>query len=126
MCTNYLSESIIMNIVIYNDELRSGMQMYLSLRNQHQVEIASDDEDLLVILEQSRFDITFLDLELLETRNDKFLEQLKSFPSLRVVGIYDQENHSMPEQAAKWGIKDLITRPIKHRELLEMVDQSTN
>ena len=100
--------------------------MYLSLRNQHQVEIASDDEDLMVILEQNKFDITFLDLELLETRNDKFLKQLKAFPSLKVVGIYDQENSSILKQAAKWGIKDLIARPIKHRELLEMVEQSTN
>jgi len=41
-----------MKIVIYNDELRSGMQMYLALSNRHDVRVAQDVDDLFAMLDQ--------------------------------------------------------------------------
>lgn len=116
-----------MKIIIFNDELRSQMQMYLALHHRHDVEIAEDEETLLQILDQDNADITFLDLNYHSNDNNgdtaiKLAQQVrKKYPKLRVVGIHDGQNANLENKAEKIGISNLITRPIKNRQLMKAI-----
>ncbi len=115
-----------MNIVIFNDELRSGMQMYLTLSNKHKVEVATDEDDLLDILKRRKIDMTFVDLQM-TGRDGKLVAKIsKLYPFLRVIGIYDHDQKELMQKASALGIRDFIVRPIKHRDLLKLVESSTN
>jgi DNA-binding NtrC family response regulator len=118
-----------MKIVIFNDELRSGMQMYLALSNRHDVRVAQDAEDLFAMLDQTAADLTILDLALPESK-DKSIDSLDiaqkiqtMHPQTKLVGIYDQGDQGLAEKARKKGIAELIARPIKNRELLGLVEK---
>jgi PleD family two-component response regulator len=114
-----------MKIVIFNDELRSEMQMYLTLCDRHKVEIAQDFEELMKLLEEEVADLTFLDLGPVaesERTIDPFevaRKVLEKHPQIKVVGICDQDDESVQKAAADHGIEKVITRPIKNRELLD-------
>jgi len=118
-----------MKIVIFNDELRSEMQMYLMLSNLHDVIVARDMQDLLQVLDQTEADLTFLDLTVRKQNEDDPWDSLSvahqirhRYPKLRLIGIYDQGDSTMPRQAQDYGIKHFITRPIKNRELLQVIE----
>ena len=119
-----------MKIIIFDDELGSEMQMYLALSHRHEVEIAQDPHDLLTLLEENAADLTFIDLGLckgeVHTMNAfELTEQIKKkHPKIKVVGIIDQENDQLKEEAANLGIPAVITRPIRNRELLRVVENS--
>jgi DNA-binding NarL/FixJ family response regulator len=114
-----------MKIVIFNEELRSEMQMYLTLCDRHKVEIAQDLEELMKLLEEEVTDLTFLDLApASETEGtiDPFevaRKVLEKHPQIKVVGICDHDDQSLQKAAADHGIEKVITRPIKNRDLLE-------
>jgi len=117
-----------MKIVIYDDELRSGMQMYLALSNRHQVIIAQDIEDLMLLLDQAAAELTLIDLAT-KQEGDKKLDGISiakhirdKHPNLKLVGICDQEDVTLQKKALDDGIRVVITRPIKNRELLEKVE----
>jgi DNA-binding NtrC family response regulator len=119
-----------MKIVIYNDELRSEMQMYLALSHKYDVEIAQNVEDLMNLLAEHAADLTFLDLDIDEdnpTEKSAFelAEQIMiKFPKIKVVGICDDDDSHLKAIAAHQGIPEVITRPIKNRELLKVVEKS--
>ncbi len=116
-----------MKIVILNEDLRSEMQMYLALSTLYDVEIAQDVEDLLYMLDQNHTDLTFFDL----STSDEHLKQKdrvsavkkirQKHPSVKFVGICDQSDRLLQKEAEKHGIDNFITRPIKNRELLELI-----
>jgi DNA-binding NtrC family response regulator len=115
-----------MKIVIFNDELRSEMQMYLMLSNLHDVVVAQDMEDLLQLLDQTDADLTFLDLTVHKEDGGHRWDSLDiahqirdRFPRIKLVGIYDYGDSTLPRQAEDYGVTDFITRPIKNRELLQ-------
>jgi len=119
-----------MKIVIYNDELRSEMQMYLTLSRKHEVEIAQDMQDLLDLLEEEGADLTFLDLKpnTIETSSDvdvfKVAQKiLQKHPRIKVVGICDRDEHTLQSKAIEEGISNVLTRPIRNRELMEIIDK---
>jgi len=118
-----------MKIIIFNDELRSQMQMYLALHRRHEVEIAEDENALIELLDQTRADITFVDLNYATGENNgetgiKLVKQVRrKYPNLRLIGIHDGQNPKLQDKAKKLGIADLITRPIRNRELLKAIGQ---
>jgi DNA-binding NtrC family response regulator len=117
-----------MKILILNENLRSGMQMYLALSNHYQVEIANDADDLLRLVAQENPDYTFLDLN----PDEPLLSQaepveiankiIKEHPSTKIVGIYDDQDNAVRKKAEKSGILKFIARPIKNRELLKLIE----
>lgn len=118
-----------MKIIIYNDELRSGMQMYLALSNRHEVTIAQDVEDLILLLDQTAAELTVIDLATKQEDNQK-LDGISiakyirdKHPHLKLLGICDQEDVSLQKKALDDGFQDVVTRPIKNRELLEKVEK---
>ena len=114
-----------MKIVIFNEELRSEMQMYLALCNRHDVEIANGVEDLMKLLEGEEADLTFLDLTREQSDHDGFVIANKvrqKHPRIKVIGIIDQTDTELQQQARHRGISDVITRPIKNRELLKVIE----
>ncbi len=114
----------IMKIVIFNEELRSEMQMYLALSNRHDVEIAQDLKDLMLLLEEEA-DLTFLDFDSATDKKPDILDVakqvLKKNPKIKVVGICNQKDSTLQKRAADHGIVRIITRPIKNRELLKAI-----
>jgi DNA-binding NtrC family response regulator len=119
-----------MKIVILNDELRSEMQMYLALSHRHNVQIAQDVEDLFQLLEEEAADFTFVDLSSLPERDKNTLDGsalakriIKKHPRIKVVGICDADDQKLQQRAANHGISEVITRPIKNRELLGMIER---
>ncbi len=118
-----------MKIIIYNDELRSGMQMYLALSNHHEVTVAQDVEDLLQLLDQAAADMTIMDLatsvqgERISDSMDIARQIQNQHPNIKVIGIYDQGDSRVAEIARSRGIDELITRPIKNRELLGLIEK---
>jgi PleD family two-component response regulator len=125
---NFPSNS--MKIIIYNDELRSEMQMYLALSHRYEVEIAQDPEDLLRLLAENAADFTFIDLgaqsgELARKKGFELIDRiLKHHPAIKVVGICDREDELLQQAAAHQGIPQVITRPIRNRELFKMIENS--
>jgi DNA-binding response OmpR family regulator len=119
-----------MKIVIFSDELRSEMQMYLTLSNRHDVVIAQDIEDLLEVLQKNKTDLTFLDLAISHEANEKKLDGIAlaahirmNHPQTKVVGICDRDDLSLQKKASHIGLGDVITRPIRNRELLEVTEK---
>ncbi len=118
-----------MKIIIYNDELRSGMQMYLALSNHHEVTVAQDVEDLLELLDQAAADMTIMGLassdqgERISDSLDIAQQIQNQHPHVKVIGIYDQGDNRVAEEARSHGIDELITRPIKNRELLGLIER---
>ncbi len=116
-----------MKIVIFNEDLRSEMQMYLALSNHYDVTIADSEDDLLKLLDQSSADYTFLDLDSDEESSDqrRRLEIAhlirKKHPEIQVVGICN-EKKKLPKEAAALGIVKVVTRPIKNRDLLQAIE----
>ncbi|MBN1998048.1 hypothetical protein JW935_10880 [candidate division KSB1 bacterium] len=113
-----------MKIVIFNEELRSEMQMYLALSNRHDVEIAQDLKDLMLLLEENA-DLTFLELDSAADKRPDILhiakQVLEKNPKIKVVGICDHKNSVLQKEAADHGIVKILTRPIKNRELLKAI-----
>ena len=116
-----------MKIVIFNEDLRSEMQMYLALSNHYEVSIAEDEDDLMQLLDASSADFTFLDLDYgsQAQKNKKRLEIAtliqKKHPMTKVVGICDCKDKGFSKMAAGHGIQKMVTRPIKNRELLKVI-----
>ena len=118
-----------MKIVIFNEDLRSEMQMYLALSNHFDVSIAEDEDDLMQLLDSYRADYTFLDLDGgLEKpgRNERVLEIAtriqQKHPKIELVGICNRKDDTVTQRVAGYGIKRVVTRPIKNREVLEMLN----
>ena len=112
-----------MKIVIFNEELRSEMQMYLALCRRHDVEIADGVEDLMQLLDGESADLTFVDLSK-EIDGLRIANQVsQKHPRVRIVGICDREDKNVQKRAADRGIKEVITRPIKNRDLMDAVDK---
>lgn len=117
-----------MKIVIFNEDLRSEMQMYLALSNHYEVSIAEDEDDLMNLLDTSLTDFTFLDLDggQIDGENKKALEIAtriqQKHPKIELVGICDRKDDNVTQMAAGYGIKRVVTRPIKNREILEALD----
>ena len=116
-----------MKIVIFDQDLRSEMQMYLALSNHFEVSIAEDEDDLMQQLDRDAADFTFLDLDSGEKKkkSDKSIEIAariqQKHPQIEVVGICDDRNPQITELAQDMGIKRVVTRPIKNRELLDVI-----
>ena len=102
--------------------------MYLALSNHYQVEIAQDADDLLELIEQGNPDFTFLDLcpdDPPPSKKERVALAnmiLKKHPTTKIVGIYDSRDISIRKKAEKSGILKFITRPIKNRELMKIID----
>jgi len=122
------NKRIVMKIIIFNEELRSQMQMYLALHLRHEVEIAEDKEALLKILNSDCADVTFLDLNYSSEEHNgesgvKLAQQVRrKYPNLRVIGIHNGHDSSLENKAQKIGLNDLITRPIKNRQLMKALE----
>ena len=121
-----LAEKSDMKIVIFNEDLRSEMQMYLALSNHYDVSIAEDEDDLMQLLENHAADYTFLDLDCGETQRGRSKKALEiasriqeKHPKIELVGICDTQDDTLTQMAAGIGIKRVVTRPIKNREVLE-------
>ena len=117
-----------MKIVIYNDELHSEMQMYLALSNHYKVAVAADSDDLLKLMDQEPADFAFLEISKPDSSSTNLHnfelanKILKKHPKTKLVGICDRHNEALKVEAANYGISKLIKRPIKNRELLNMVE----
>ena len=116
-----------MKIVILNRELRSEMQMYLTLSNRYQVEIAQDAEDLMSLLDQDSRDLTLVDLAKIESDSQEDGLRVahlirKKHPKIKIVGICDRENLDLLKEASEKGINKFVMRPVKNRELLEAIE----
>ncbi|HNS73195.1 MAG TPA: response regulator [bacterium] len=118
-----------MKIVIYNDELRSGMQMYLALSNRHDVRVAQDVDDLFAMLDQAAADLTILDLVPPDSPDQPvdgldIAHKIQTrHPQIKLVGVYDQGDQNLVKKARANGIVELIARPIKNRELLGLIEK---
>ena len=118
-----------MKILILNDDLRSVMQMYLALSNHYDVEIAQDIDDLLNLIDQANPDFTFFDLtpdkEIAKGADRVAVANqiLKKHPKVRLVGICDRSDRTLQKKAVEVGIPKVITRPIKNRELMELIKE---
>lgn len=117
-----------MKIVIFNEDLRSEMQMYLALSNHYEVSIAEDEDDLMQLLDNNSADFTFLDLDYNNTKDQKNKKRLEiatlirqKHPMTKVVGICDCKDKGLSKMAAGHGIQKMVTRPIKNRELLKAI-----
>lgn len=116
-----------MKIIIYNEELRSEMQMYLALSNHFDVTIAEDEDDLMQLLDKDHADFTFIDLGdcergKAEKRSLAIASRIqKRHPKIKLVGICDFKDENIAQIAAGYGIRKVVTRPIKNRELLEAI-----
>ena len=109
-----------MKIVIFNQDLRSEMQMYLALSNHFDVSIAEDEDDLMQLLDSDVADYTFLDLDCGETKRGPKKKSLElasriqqKHPRTELVGICDAKDDKITKMAAGIGIKCVVTRPIK-------------
>ena len=117
-----------MKIIIFNDELRSQMQMYLALHHRYDVEIAEDEETLLQILDSNAVDITFVDLNYASGEHNgetgvKLAQHVREkYPKLRVIGIHDGHDNKIEDKAQELGLNSIITRPIKNRQLLKVLE----
>lgn len=116
-----------MKIVIFDEDLRSEMQMYLALSNHYEVTIAEDEDDLMEQLDRNVADFTFLDLDSGEKKKESKKSKdiaariQQKHPKIELVGICDNHNPNITELAAVIGIKRVVTRPIKNRELLDAI-----
>jgi len=116
-----------MRVVIFNEELRTVMQMYLALSNHFDVDIAEDEDDLMQMLAQNSADLTLLDLSDGENSQcDGHGWQVagriyKEHPEIKIIGICDKTDEGLNSKAARHGIKEIVTRPIKNRELLKVI-----
>ena len=119
-----------MKILILNENLRSGMQMYLALSNHYQVEIAQDTEDLLRLVDEENPDFTFLDLcpeDSPPARNERVAlahKIIRRHPQVKIVGICDSHDRAFQKYLVDSGIGTIITRPIKNRELLRIIEKT--
>jgi len=114
-----------MKIVIFNEELHSGMQMYLALSNHFDVSIADSKEDLMRLINEHPVDFAFLDLnDGDKVDNTKFNianELHKKQPRLHIIGILGNHDAKVRKLAKGHGIRSIVTRPIKNRELLNVL-----
>ena len=118
-----------MKIVIFNEDLRSEMQMYLALSNHFDVSIAEDEDDLMQLLDSDMADYTFLDLDCGLGKPDHYEKVLaianrilQKHPKIELVGICNHKDEHVTRRAAGYGIKRVVTRPIKNREVLDVLN----
>ena len=119
-----------MKIIILNGELHSGMQLYLALSNFYKVEVALDINDLMRLLALEKTDYTFLDLD--EGDNncvnpEKFElvdKILKKYPKIKVVGLCEHINKTIEKDTILHGINKVLTKPIKNRELYQVIESN--
>lgn len=118
-----------MKIVIFNEDLRSEMQMYLALSNHFDVSIAEDEDDLMQLLDTDTADYTFLDLDggwEKPEQHDRVLAIAtriqQKHPTIELVGICNCKDELVTRRAAGYGIKRVVTRPIKNREVLDVLN----
>jgi len=116
-----------MRVVIFNEELRTGMQMYLALSNHFQVDVAEDEDDLMLILAESPTDLTLLDLDYGEKTRQKdsgwkLAQRInKIYPEMKIVGISEQECGGNCNKALKHGVRKVVQKPVKNRDILKAI-----
>ena len=88
--------------------------------------IANDEDDLMQLLDTNVADYTFLDLDCGEEKRGRKKKAMEiasriqqKHPKIELVGICDSHDDKVSQMAAGIGIKRVVTRPIKNREILE-------
>ena len=115
-----------MNVLIVDEKLYSQMQMYLILHQQHNVEIALDEEDAMRRLDNNNADIVLLDMHYPAKKSKipkgNFASKVrKKYPKVRLIGIHNRDDANLNRFAEKLGLK-LLSRPIKSRLLMKAVN----
>ncbi len=117
-----------MKIAILSDELSSGMQMYLLLCDQHNVNVATEVDELLMLLESETYDLTFLDFNcsgLYSTRikgADELMRQIfQKQPKVRLVGVCDEND--IKGSFSDGRFLGYLTRPINSKKLLRLIQE---
>ncbi len=117
-----------MKIVILNGELQTGMQMYLALSTHFNVQVVQDTNDLLDILDSENTDFTFFDFcdedgNCTDQKAFDIIDQIAyKHPATQIIGLYKQPDKTILQKAAEHGIKKMITKPVKNRELFRTID----
>jgi len=111
-----------MKIVIFDQDLRSEMQMYLALSNHFEVSIAEDEDDLMQQLDRDAADFTFLDLDSGEkvrkkrraTNSSKSPRAFsKSIPRSRSSVFVMTGTRRSPSWRRTWALNELLPAPLK-------------
>lgn len=115
-----------MNVLIVDDQLRSQMQIYLALRRKHDVQVASDEKEALDLLDQRPTDLMLLDLDYPSELSSSASQHLalhvrKKYPGVRLIGIHNRNASQLSEIARMLGCHDVISRPIKNKQLAQIV-----
>lgn len=116
-----------MNVLIMDDQLRSQMQIYLALRRKHDVQVAFDEKDALDILNKRPTDLMLLDLDYPSESSNNTNQHLalrvrKNYPGVRLIGIHNRDASRLSENARLLGFHDLISRPIKNKQLAQILN----
>lgn len=99
--------------------------MYLALSTQFNVEIASDTMDLLSLLDSDKTDFTFLDICSENTDHPLTADMINQItckqPTNQIIGLCPEQDENIMQKAARLGIKKVLTKPIKNRELFRLI-----
>jgi len=115
-------------IVIFNDELKTQMQIYLALCDAYRVEVAEDVEAVMYMLRKMQPEILLLDYDLEQFRNHgkssiDFLKKVKKkYAELKVMMLLDDEDRAEEEKIHEYGADGVLYKPVKNRNLLKTVN----
>jgi DNA-binding NtrC family response regulator len=111
-----------------NDDLKLLQEAF---HQDFRFSMASNIEQARMILERSRYDIVFVDLELLDQENkiltpEESIQMIKhSFPAVEIVVMAQQSRIRHAVRLVKAGAQDYITYPISLEEVKLVIDSIT-
>ena len=113
-----------MKIFIVDDEITVAELLAEAVRQQgHEVNVAHDGEEALVLVNQIRPDALFLDVKLGELSGIDVLRRIRpSHPDLPVILITGHAGAGEIEEARRLGVSEILEKPFFLARLGEALD----
>ena len=110
-----------MKILVIDDEIQIAELLADAVRQQgHDVNVAHDGEEALVVVDQTRPDAVFLDVRLGELTGIEVLRRIRrDNPGLHVVLITGHARPDEVDEARRLGVIDILEKPFILKQLTE-------
>ena len=105
------------------DDLRSLVQMHLSLEG-YDVETAADGDTALALIQSKPFDIILLDVYMPRMNGIQVLQYLKSHDKgSRLIILTGANNPYIAKECARLGASAYLSKPYNFHELIDSIDK---
>ncbi len=111
-------------LLICDDEIGIRESLKLILESDYDLDFASNGDEVMEKIKNSRFDGILLDVKMPEKDGLETLQEIKQFsPEMKIIVVTGYKTVEAASKAIKLGAMDYITKPFAEKEVREKVSK---